>query len=199
MISFGQLKTNVIKLLWEYSKNGEIVNSSAPSVADKYIALPLCIDLAFRKVASICGLDTSHIQIDALHSGNTEHALPNNFAKVTKLISPSGKKISCEVADGNICFYAGETGRYELFYKAFPESVAEKPDDFMINADMYIIDLVTYGAACELCEETDVEIYSRLKYRFDELLANRYNIDKLSTPPFNRVYGCCERRCTNVI
>ncbi len=200
MITLGELKTNIMKILCEYSKNGQILTEDVPSIADRHLSIDFAIDVALRKVMTICGLESGREPISASQDEDVCIPLPQNFAAIEFLLDPNGN--ICEtpayIADSYLCFRAKEGGTYVLVYKHYPHSIAGQNDFFHIAIDAYIADAVAYGAAAELCNSSEGELFGRIKYRFDELMANRYNVDKLHTPPFNRVYTAGKRK-RNVI
>ncbi len=200
MITLGELKTNIMKILCEYSKNGRILTEDVSSVADRKLHIDFAVDVALRKVMTICGLEKDEITVEAAKNENVFLSIPQDFAAVELLISPSGAtyKNCVDIIGSSLCFRPKEAGKYSIIYRHFPHSIAGKDDLFELSVDAYIADAVAYGAAAELCDRSEDELFFRIKYRFDELMANRYNVDKLNTPPFNRVYST-EKRGRNVI
>lgn len=196
MITLGELKTNITKLLCEYSKGGQLLTEDIPSVADRRLSMDFAIDVAMRKVMTVCGLECSRVCINAERGKGIKLPLPENFAASEALLTPSGAVFGgySYVADSTFCFTPDEDGEYTLVYRHYPHSVAKKADEAELFLDAYIADAVAYGAAAELCDSKDGELFTRIKYRFDELMANRYNVDKLSAPPFNRVYTARKRK-----
>ena len=200
MITLGELKTNIMKILCEYSKNGRILTEDIPSVKDRMLSIDFAIDVALRKVMTVCGLESGRETITASQNEDVCFPLPQDFAALELLLDPNGN--ICEspayIANSLLCFKAKKDGTYVLIYKHYPHSVAGESDDYNLSLDAYITDAVAYGAAAELCNSSEGELFGRIKYRFDELMANRYNVDKLHTPPFNRVYTEGKRK-RNVI
>ncbi len=196
MITLGELKTNITKLLCEYSKNGQLLTEETPSVKDRRLAMDLAIDVSLRKVLTVFGLESSRLDVNGEYAVPVSIPLPEGFAAIEALIAPSGTASleGAYIADGSIVFTPQESGDYVLVYKRYPQSVAGKDDSFVLSLDAYSSDAVAYAAATELCDVKESELYMRLKYRLDELIANRYNVDKLSAPPFNRVYVAGKRK-----
>lgn len=196
MITLGELKTNIMKILCEYSKNGEILTEDIPSVKDRMLSIDFAIDVALRKVMTVCGLESTTATINVLQGEDVCFPLPENFAATELLLDPNGNisKSTCRIANACLYFKAKLEGNYELVYRHYPFSIAGENDNFSLNIDPYIADAVAYGAAAELCNSSEGELFGRIKYRFDELMANRYNIDKLQAPPYNRVYIAGKRK-----
>ncbi len=66
-------------------------------------------------------------------------------------------------------------GEYEVEYFAYPEPIAEDAeDDTPIPLSPSASDALIYATAAELCNREDGETYSRLLYKYRELLANTY-------------------------
>lgn len=200
MITVGELKNNVLKILGEYSKNGKILTEEIPSIADKKLSMNFYVDVALRKVMTLCGLENGDTEIPAEKDQNVYCHLSDDFAAFLSLYTPSGTlyKGNYYIADRTLCFKAEEDGRYIFIYKRYPETISDKDDQHALELDMYIADAVAYAAAADMCDKQEGELYTRIKYRFDELMANRYNVDKHSAPPFNRVYSA-KKRERNVI
>ncbi len=200
MITLGELKKNIMKILCEYSKNGEILTEDIPSIADRNLSMDFYIDVTLRKVMTLCGLENGKTEIHAEQGQNISFLLPEEFAAFVSLYTPSGNVYegNTYIADSRFCFKAEDDGMYTFVYKRYPEKVSGREDNYALEVDAYIADAVAYGAAAELCDKQEGDLFTRIKYRFDELMANRYNVDKLSAPPFNRVYAVQKRR-KNVI
>lgn len=196
MMTLGELKTNILKILCEYSKNGQILTEDTPAVADRNLSMDFAIDVAMRKVKTVFGLQSATADIECAENERVAFPLPSSFAACESLLMPSGEVFGgfYHVADSKLCFKGTVSGVYTLVYKHYPQSIEGKEDGFEIAEDAYTLDAVAYGAAAELCDKNEAELYTRIKYRFDELCLNRYNVDKLSTPPYNRVYAQGKRK-----
>lgn len=67
------------------------------------------------------------------------------------------------------------SGEYDIEYFAYPEPIAEAADDDTpIPLSPAASDALIYATAAELCDREDGERYSRLLYKYRELLANTY-------------------------
>lgn len=196
MSTLGELKTNIYKVLCEYSKNGEVITPTDRSLADTAYKLSLAIDMASRRILTECGL-LSAVLAMTVSGGSAFADLPDGFVVPSEVTDASGKHIcnaKVKVEDGKIYLYTKKDGNYSVAYKKYPDSVVGKADNTKLPYDDYIADIITYAAAAELCDTDNPELYAKLKNSSDELLMNRYNTDKLKTPPFNRAYSGCKKR-----
>lgn len=72
-------------------------------------------------------------------------------------------------------------GTYTVEYSEYPECYDESdPDDTILSLSPAAYDAVVYAVAADLCEREDGELYSRLTYKYRELLANIYPKNNLT-------------------
>lgn len=89
----------------------------------------------------------------------------------TDLFSFENGVLSCDEK------YAGD---YTVSFYAYPQPIAENaPYDTPISLPPAASDAVIYAAAAELCDREDGELYTRLLYKYRELLTNTYPAENL--------------------
>ena len=124
--------------------------------------------------------------------GNTdEKALPDGkklfcaiSPRVSEIVSVFGTKYSgkreypCdlfEIRGGLACCDEKYAGTYTFEYFEYPESFDESdPPDTEICLSPLCYEAALYAVAAALCEREDGELYTRLTYKYREMLANLY-------------------------
>jgi hypothetical protein len=193
----GQIKTRIYKLLEQYSKNGVYLSPADASLADIALRINTVVDMTLRRISVSAGvLSEKRLRFAADESGNARISAPEDLAAVTAVISPAGDETSAKfyVNEGDLCFEGLGAGEYTLVYAHYPESLEEAADSHPIPLDDYLCDALAAGAAAELAEKDDPETGTKLKRLYDEIMLNRFNVDKLSCPPYQRVYGTVYKR-----
>lgn len=199
MLTLGQVKTQIFKVLDQYSKNGVYLSPEDSALVDITRRMHNAIDMTVRKI-SVCADATprSSHGFTVKGTGLCKIELPPLFICVEKLLKSDGSPMVQSappfVCDGFLYIPSCKSGEYLLIYRRYPESIEGASDSAQIELDEYLGDALVFGAAAELCERDDAEMYSRLKTRFDELMLNRYNVDKLSVPPYQQVFVSGKRR-----
>ena len=118
-----------------------------------------------------CAFSPLCAELYSVTKGNT--VFPN------ELFSFENGILSCEEQ------YAGE---YTVSYYAYPEPIAENASfDTPIPLPPAASDALVYLVAAELCDREDGELYTRLLYKYRELLANTYPSE--NTKRKNRYYA----------
>ncbi len=195
MQSLGQIKTKILKVLCEYSKDGTVLPSTSHETADIMLKMNTAIDMCQRRICAICGLSDSQVTVTA-ETPDAEISVPDGYIEARRILDSEQNDVCAKfhIAGGKIYFHFPSAGTYTFVYVSLPDSVENSADSVTLKCDDYAADIIVYAAAAELCERDDPEMYSRLKYKCDELIANRYNIDKYSMPRYNRVYGTVRKR-----
>ncbi len=79
------------------------------------------------------------------------------------------------VEDGTVSCDERYAGTYELEYLVSPLELEENSDDATeIELSPSVYTAAVYATAASLCEREDAELYSRLTYKYREMLANCY-------------------------
>ncbi len=86
-----------------------------------------------------------------------------------------------EVSDGIISCSERYSGSYTMEYFEYPASFDESTSpDTVLELSPTAYEAVIYSVAAALCEREDGELYSRLTYKYRELLANIYPKNNLT-------------------
>lgn len=197
MLTIGEIAERVFKVMDEYSKNGVCIARTDACLADMNNRLGCAMDMAYRRLKVMTGLDKSKLDIHAQGGVMNEYPLPDGYVDTVAVVKSNGDdpdgKVKCFDADGKL-YVTAKTGDYTVIYTHYPENLENKSESDTLDTDEYLTDILVYETAAELCEKEDPEMFARLRYRSDLLMANRYNVDKLKAPRFNRVYGVIRKR-----
>ena len=103
----------------------------------------------------------------------------------------SGEKIPCErfsFENGVLSCDERLAGEYTVYYYAYPEPIAENaPCETPVPLPPAASDALIYLVAAELCDREDGELYTRLLYKYRELLTNTYPSENIKRK--NRYYA----------
>ena len=81
---------------------------------------------------------------------------------------------------GVICCDEKYAGAYRVEYLEYPESYCESDsDETMLELSPVAYTAAVYACAASLCEHENGELYSRLTYKYREILANTYPAENL--------------------
>ncbi len=125
--------------------------------------------------------------------------LPVDCSKVLAVYDVSEnreKSISFEVLENERILLAPKNGKsgYELEYVPYPpEFAAEASDDEAVLISPIMADALGYMCAADLCPVGDPELYSKLTYKYREILGNIYSRNRKSGI-VNKFYGLIGRR-----
>lgn len=118
-----------------------------------------------------CAFPPLCAELCSVRRGTTEYP--------SELFTLENGVLSCDVR------HAGE---YVVSYYAYPEPIAENaPFDTVIPLNPSASDALIYLVAAELCDREDGELYTRLLYKYRELLTNTYPCENIKIK--NRYYG----------
>lgn len=173
-MTYGELKKRICAVL-DLSSVGTI-NVSTSSMIDE--AMPGAIDSAARKISAVlrCIIkrDTVKSEVDG---GIYCAKLPDDYLGMKMMISDGNK---CKTENIAICggkIYSSEPLCDEIciFYYAYAKSVALMEDEAKLEFDDGVCDILTFGAAMELCAIAypgDYRRYSVLATEYDERMAD---------------------------
>lgn len=148
-VTFEAEKTSAlsVKVLFVYDRNEACAYPSEeflPDFEKLYCAFsPRCAEI-----------------VSVVREGRRGSAVPNP----QDVFTAEGGLLSCA------CQYAGD---YLVSYTEFPQEIAENAlPDTEIPLTPVAYDAVVYAAAAELCRREDGELYTRLIYKYREILMN---------------------------
>ena len=190
-MTYGELKKRICAVL-DLSSSGA-VNISTSSMIEE--ALPGAVDAASRKIAAVlrCIVKRAVIQT-SVEDGIYCAELPSDHLE-TRMVISNGNKCSFDniaVCGGKI--YSSEQLCEEicLFYYAYPASVSLMDDDAVLEFDDGTCDILTFGAAMELCATAypgDYRRYSVLATEYDERMADALMHGSIGGGIVNSMFG----------
>ncbi len=125
--------------------------------------------------------------------------LPDDCAEVLAIYDKDGKAAKLSLFEfserGNVVTAKSEmAGVYTLEYIAYPAELPENcRDDSEIILPPILFDALCYMCAADLCPAFDGEVYSKLTYKYREILENYYDRKPYYTKTRNSFYKICGR------
>ncbi len=194
-------------LIFEYSGEGSAVEFSfgdsvfhelSGNISDctGHISITLCADTEsyidsfvlygdFPAGALICD------------AGYSREALPARCERVISISDRNGRTVPGYIFDidckqGHITVMQEHTCEYILEYlEAFPE-FSEADEEVLLPRGIF--DALCYMCAADLCPSCDGEVYSKLTYKYREILENFYDKTRNFSAGRNSFYGVVRKR-----
>ncbi len=129
--------------------------------------------------------------------------LPNDCAQIISLHSRSGAKVSesdFSILEDRRMILVKERGVRELVaeYVAYAPQFSEKEGDASaVDISPVMADALGYMCAADLCPVNQPELYSRLTYKYREVLGNIYSRDR-KNGIINKFYSTVKKRCARL-
>lgn len=129
--------------------------------------------------------------------GSCKARLPENCAELIGITDEKGNPMDKDLFDVSpwemsIVTGSENSGRYIIEYYAYPERLCEDcGDDAQIKLPGVLFDALCYMCAADLCPSSDGEIYSKLLYKYREILENYYDGAKNHASHRNSFYRLC--------
>ncbi len=127
--------------------------------------------------------------------------LPEGCAKVLSITDENGFLVSEDIfdispSDLSVVTGAENSGKYVFEYYAYPDELAENcNDDAEIKLPGVLFDALCYMCAADLCPSSDGGLYSKLAYKYREILENYYDGARSHESERNSFYRLCGRIC----
>ena len=123
--------------------------------------------------------------------------LPDNCAQLISITDERGNLVDKHLFDVSpwdmsITTRTENAGRYIIEYYAYPERLCEDcGDDANIKLPGVLFDALCYMCASDLCPSSEGELYSKLLYKYREILENYYDGAKNHASHRNSFYRLC--------
>ena len=120
-----------------------------------------------------------------------------NFAKICAVYDEKGFPAPLElfdisVSDGTVKTNLKNAGAYIFEYYIYPEKLpGDCPDDAQIILPPILFDALCYMCASDLCPSSDGELFSKLTYKYREILENYYDGSRNLTAGRNSFFKVC--------
>lgn len=175
--TFETLKQNILKILGEYSLNGNINSSASGFLADVEKKLVSTLNICLRRVILSMPLleKTADLQF---FGGKSE--LPAGCYEVKALYSGDcGSMLSFDISDNKIvCKSIAEGANGQVVYSLSPRSFTyDMPSDTLVELPDITSDALCYLTASELVPAENGELYSKLMYRYRDIIHNCYDCE----------------------
>lgn len=194
--TFGLLKLNIYKVLDEYTANGNKISLTEGIAADIEKRFVSTLNMCMRRVALSLPLLTKITVLSFEEDNGKRAVLPKDFGEVKSLIV-NGVTVKKDkiLTDGDRLILPemndAYTGILEYTVK-INEFTAETDEDEKINLPDICTDALVFLTASELCPPEYAELYSRLTYRFRDIVSNIYNLEPFEKTR-NSFYGSGKR------
>lgn len=190
-MTYGKLKQKILSLLDLKTETG-VQNGS---VYDAVISsMASAVDSVGRKIASSLKNLIKRTAASFSADGDlVKTAVPAGFIALRYVLA-DGKNYSPSlffVSDGYIVGSGVPIGAAEICYYSYPDSVENLSDSSATDYDGTFFDLISYGAALELCTEAypgDFSRYAALATEYDERMAGAF-ISGTGGRVENELYG----------
>ena len=114
-------------------------------------------------------------------------AFPPRCAEICSVSTEKrGRRIPCpsdifNFSEGLLSCEEKYSGNYNITYCEYPEEIPENASpDTELSLSPAAFGAAVYAVAAELCAREDGEMYSRLTYKYREMLANTYPVENYS-------------------
>ena len=181
--TFEDLKTNVFKVMGEFSLNGTENSLVSGYLADAGKRFLSTLNMCLRRVVLSLPLLEKSVELE-VHNGRI--VLPGDCGKIKDVFCCKGKK---KLSDndysifGNelVCTFFEENENVRVLYLVVPESFSsETVADTKVELPDITCDALCYLTAAELCSPEYAELYSKLMYKYRDICANFYNCENSS-------------------
>lgn len=181
--TFEDLKTNVFKVMGEFSLNGEENSLASGFLADAGKKFLSTLNMCLRRVVLSLPLLEKRIDVEA-HNGRI--VLPDDCGKIKDIFRCGGQKkvMPCDYSVcGNelFCTYFEDGDKICVLYLVVPPSFSS---DTVADTEVLLPDItcdaLCYLTAAELCSPEYAELYSKLMYKYRDICANFYNCENSS-------------------
>ena len=178
--TYGMLKDNILKVLGEYSINGNGNSSAGGFLADMEKRLVSTLNICLRRVILSLPLLEKKVELQFL---SHKAELPCDFGEAVNLfvtgignISEGAYRISGNEVE---CTAVSDGAFAELVYKVNPGVFTpDMRSDAEIALPDITVDALCYLTASELCPAEYAELYSKLMYKYRDICMNYYNCEK---------------------